>query len=69
MLMEWSGKDQNGISLENFFFYLSSWFSTIFYNRIITDANAMADIYEKKFYCKSTALSMENINEKAAIPI
>ena len=62
--MEWQRPKWNFFG--KFFFYLSSWFSTIFYNRIITDANAMADIYEKKFYCKSTVIEYgANINESS----
>ena len=59
--MEWKRPKWN--FLGKFFFYISSWFSTIFYNRIITDADAMADIYKKKFLCKSSVIEYgANIN-------
>lgn len=59
--MEWKRPKWN--FLGKFFFYISSWFSSIFYNRVITDADAMAEIYEKKFLCKSSVIEYgANIN-------
>ena len=48
------------------FFYLSSFFSTIFYSKIVTDANAMASIYKKLFYCDSSVIEYgANINQSS----
>ena len=59
--MEWKRPKWN--LLGKTFFYLSSWFSSFFYSRVITDADAMASIYRKDFWCKSDVIEYgANIN-------
>ena len=59
--MEWKRPKWN--FLGKTFFYLSSWFSSFFYSRVITDADAMASIYKDKFFCNSDVIEYgANIN-------
>ena len=60
--MEWKRPKWN--FLGKTFFYLSSWFSSLFYSKVITDADAMASIYKKSFWCKSDVIEYgANINK------
>jgi len=60
--MEWKRPKWN--FLGKTFFYLSSWFSSFFYSRVITDADAMASIYKKQFWCQSDVIEYgANINQ------
>ena len=60
--MEWKRPKWN--FLGKTFFYLSSWFSSLFYSKVITDADAMASIYKNSLWCKSDVIEYgANINK------